>query len=158
VKKLVMAALVSAQLVVAAEPVAAADLVAREGPQMGAFAGLRLHVPLDATQRRPIRAGLAIAPTMARADSEGVVRSAIGEGFELGISGRQPPRLFIAGQDLRRLGAAQQNGEQEGERHGGPSTLGWVAIGAGALILVTATAGYFVFEDMMDCDPGDDCS
>jgi hypothetical protein len=158
-KRLTITALLGGQLLAAAQPAMAANLAQTQPQRMGAFAGFSLRLPLDGARRQPIRAGLALAPTMSSPGADGAVRTRIGEGLEFGVTGRQPLRLTLAGQDVRRLGAAQDNGqEQDGEEQGGPSTLGWVAIGAGALILVTATAGYFVFEEMMDCDPGDDCS
>ena len=158
-KRLTIAALVGAQVLAAAQPAMAANLAQTQPQRMGAFAGFSLRLPLDGARGQPVRAGLALAPTMSSPGTDGAVRTRIGDGLELGVTGRQPLRLTLAGHDVRRLGAAQDNGqEQDGDEHHGPSTLGWVAIGTGALILVTATAGYLWFEDAMDCDPGDDCS
>lgn len=155
-KKLVMAALVAAQSVAAAQPALAADLVGRDGQQMGSFAGARLRIALDGPrQERQLRAGLTLAPTMRIQDSDGASRLRVGEGVEFGIVGNQPARLSLGGVPVNRLaqGPAGPNGERRGV-----STLGWIGIGVGATILVAAGAGYLWFEDAMDCDPGDDCS
>lgn len=158
-KKLTMAALVAGQLSIAAQPALAADLTENRSQQMGAFAGFRMRVPLDGNSRqRQVRAGLAVAPSMHSHAMNGPSQLAIGEGLELGIVGHRPVRLMLAGQDLRRLGAAQDSEGEEREEHHGPSTLGWIAIGVGALVLVTATAGFFIVEDIIDCDDGEDCT
>lgn len=158
-KKLTMAALVAGQLSIAAQPAIAADLTENRSQQMGAFAGFRMRVPLDGNaQERRIRAGLAVAPSMHSRAMNRPSRLAIGEGLELGIVGRQPVRLMLGGQDIRRLGAGQDSESGEGEEHHGPSTLGWIAIGVGALVVVTATAGFFVVQDIIDCDDGEDCT
>ena len=158
-KSLTACALLAAQILPLGHAASAAELTEHRTQQIGAFAGLRVRMPLDGDIRqRQLRAGLAIAPTMHSRALNGESRLLIGDGLELGIRGRQPVRLMLAGRDVRRLGAAQHDGAQEEGDHGGPSTLGWIAIGAGALLLVTATVGYFVVDDIVDCDPGDDCS
>jgi hypothetical protein len=64
-------------------------------------------------------------------------------------------RLLIAGQDVRRLGAAQRSEGQEGERRGGgPSTLGWIAIGVGAAVVVLIGAVALCAADH-DCIPSE---
>lgn len=148
-KKVMIGALLAGQLLAAAQPALAADLVEQETPRMGAFAGARLRIPLGGmpgTQR--LRAGFTLAPTMRTQNAEGASRLGIGEGLELGIAGREPLRLSLAGQRLDRIGARRAN----------VSTLGWVAIGVGTLVVVTAGVGYLWLEDALDCDPGDDCS
>ena len=156
--KLVIAALLAGQWSTAA-PAAAAEFDRHAAPQMGAFGGLRVRLPLDGdVQQRQLRAGLALAPTVHSLAINGEARMRMGEGLEVGITGRQPVRVMLAGQDVRRLGAAQQTEDEEEERGGGPSTLGWIAIGAGALILVTAVAGFIVVDDILDCDSGEDCT
>ena len=152
-KPIVLGALVAAQILSCAQPASAADLTEQRNQQMGAFAGLRLRVPLDGDARqRQLRAGLAVAPAMHSRTMGGESRLRIGEGLELGIVGRAPVRLSLAGQDVRRLGAAQQGeSDEDGERRG-PSTVAWVAIGVAALVVVTATVGYFWLEDKIDDD------
>jgi hypothetical protein len=152
-----IAALLGSQVLAAAQPAVAAELTQTQPPRMGAFAGFSLRVPLDGIRRQPVRAGLAIAPTMTSAGADGAVRTRIGDGIELGVAGRQPLRLTIAGQDVRRLGAAQDSGGETEEEHHGPSTLGWVAIGAGAFLVVAAGASYLVMEDILDCGYEEEC-
>ena len=154
-KKLTMAALVAGQLSIAAQPALAADLTENRSQQMGAFAGFRMRVPLDGHSRqRQVRAGLAVAPSMHSRAMNGPSRLAIGEGLELGIAGHRPVRLMLAGQDIRRLGAAQDSEGEESEEHHGPSTLGWIAIGVGATAVILVGAVALCMEDS-DCDPSE---
>jgi hypothetical protein len=141
-RKSMIAILVAGQL--AAAPAAAADLVEAESRQVGAFGGIRVSVPLDGARReRPVRAGLALAPTVqARSLADGP-RSRIGEGLELGLTGDGRARLTLAGTRLDRLGAAQ--GEEE-EDEGGLPTWAWIAGG----VTVALGAGLLVFDHLMD--------
>jgi hypothetical protein len=151
-KPIFLGALVAAQILSCAQQASAADLTEQRNQQMGAFAGLRLRIPLDGDARqRQLRAGLAVAPAMHSRTMGGESRLRIGEGLELGIVGREPVRLSLAGQDVRSLGAAQQ-GEPDEDGRRGPSTVAWVAIGVAALVVVTATVGYFWLEDRIDDD------
>jgi hypothetical protein len=150
-KKLMIAALVAGQLLTAAQPAFAAELVDSHGQQIGAFAGARLRVPLNGNARqRQIRAGFTLAPTMRTLAADGHSRLRFGEGLELGITGRQPVRLLLAGQDVRRLGAAQDNDD----RRGGPSTLGWIAIGVGVAAVIVIGAVALCASDH-DCIPSE---
>jgi len=155
-RKLMIGALLAGQLVTAAQPVLAAELIEARSQQAGAFAGLRLRVPLDgdAAQRR-IRAGLAVAPTLHARSAGGETQLHVGEGVELGLVGRGPVRLSIAGTPVSRLarGGSGPNGERLGV-----STLGWVAIGVGAFLVVAAGASYIVADNILDCDDGEDCT
>lgn len=139
-KRMTIAALAAAQLLGAAGPASAADLVSAEETRAGAFGGLRISVPIDGVRRdvRPIRAGLTIAPTLQARNLQGETRTLIGQGFELGIAGRGPVTLSLAGTRLDRLGAAQDETEDEDE--GGISTLAIVGIGAAVLIGVVAAS------------------
>ena len=150
-KPLVVGALVAAQILGCAQPASAADVAEQRSQQMGAFVGLRLRLPLDGDAgQRQLRAGLAVAPTMHSRTIDGESRLRIGEGLELGLVGREPVRLTLAGQDVRRLGAAQQGEpDEDGERRG-PSTVAWVAIGVAALVVVTAAVGALWLEDRID--------
>lgn len=153
-KTLTIAALIGAQLLATAQPARAAELEPRT-QQMGAFGGLRVRVPLDRHARsQPVRAGLTVAPTLTSRDLRGRSEMRLGEGLELGISGREPVRLLLAGQDVRRLGAAQEGEQDESDRDGGPSTLGWVAIAAGAL-LIGLVAAVAICSSDTDCIPSE---
>lgn len=157
-KRLMIALLLGGQTLAAAEPAFGAGLAGSRTQQMGAFAGFRLRVPLDGDSRqRQVRAGLAIAPALQSRRPDGETRTRFGDGLELGLTAERRPTLSLAGTPVNRLGAAQDEGETE-ERGGGPSTLGWIAIGVGALVVVGATVGYLWLEDALDCDPGDECS
>jgi len=146
VKKLTFAAFAATQMLSAAQPAAAADLVERNSPQMG-----------GARDERRARAGLTLAPTMRVRDADGGSRLRFGEGLELGIAQGSPLELSFAGRRVDRLGVSPR-GNAPGGQHAGVSTLGWVAIGVGTVIIVTAAAGYLWLEDALDCDdPSDDC-
>jgi hypothetical protein len=149
-KKLTIAALVAAQLLGSTQPALAADLAEARTQEAGMFAGFRLRVPLAGEQnRQPVRAGLALAPTVqSRAMNGGEVRTRFGEGLELGFNGRQPVALSFAGTPVSRL--AQGPAGPDGHK-AGVSTLGWVAIGVG-VVAVSLFALYGL------CGSGEICS
>lgn len=143
-------ALVAGQLGLAA-PVQAAELIAAErlgGQQLGAFAGVRLRVPLDAERHERANMTLTAAPTLHVQQADGARRTRMGEGFELG---RREGRfgLSYAGQPVSRLvgGASGPEGERRNI-----SALGWVAIGVGALALVYVAA-IGVCTEVTECFP-----
>ena len=146
-KSLMIMALLGGQLAVAAQPALAAEFADARSQEMGAFGGVRLRVPLDGNvQQRRVRAGLTLAPVLHSRTANGEVRMRMGEGLELGVVGRAPVRLAIGGQDVRRLGAAQ--GDEEEDRDDGPGTVGWIALGFAGLVLVGAGIVYLMFEDI----------
>ena len=141
-KNLMVATLLAGQLSAAATPAMGAELDRHAAPQMGAFGGVRVRLPLDGDRSdRQLRAGLAVAPTVLTRTVDGETRLRIGEGVEFGIRGREPARLSLAGQDLRRL-AAQGDEDEDG---GVPT---WALV-AGGVVLVLG-AGLVVFDAMMD--------
>jgi hypothetical protein len=147
-KPLIALALVSAQLLAAAQPVAAAELGPAYGPtgsQMGAFAGARVRLPLDG-KRRELRATLTAAPALHSLQANGEQRTRIGQGLELGFEGRET-RFDLAGQPVARLAAGGE--APEGKRQG-LSTIGAVAIGVGVLLL-----GLFLLAE--SCRKGEIC-
>lgn len=157
-KKLTIAALVIAQTLAAAQPAVAAQHFGQQQRQMGAFAGVRLRVSLDGPQaERGVRAGLALAPAVRSQRSDGATRTQLGEGLELGVAPNRPVTLSLAGTRVDRLGMAPNGSAPEGRR-AGVSTLGWVAIGVGAAIVVGLGVGYLILDDALDCDPGDECN
>ncbi len=138
IRSLAIASLIATQLV--ASPAFAAELV-RDQPiaatETGSFAGARLRLPIggDTARERP-RAGLVMAPMLRSEAAGGRIATRFGEGLELGFGARrQGLALSVAGRPL-----TGQDGQLRGPR-AGVSTLGWVAIGVGAvaLILVAAT-------------------
>jgi hypothetical protein len=151
VKKLAIGALVTAQLLGVAQPAAAADLFERDTPQIGAFAGARLRLSLGGRrEEQRLRAGLTLAPTMHGRTAVGGMQLRIGEGLDLGVTGREPVRLSLAGTPVNRLG---QSGRGPDGRRLGVSTIGWVAIGAGVVLL--AVGGFYVWlvEEAGHCGP-----
>jgi hypothetical protein len=140
-KKLMIAALLAGQLSMAPSPAAAAELDRHAAPQMGAFGGLRVRLPLDGDRRdRQLRAALTLAPTLHGRSPDGETRLRIGEGLEFGIQGRGAARLSLAGRDVRRLGV-----QEEGDDGDVPT---WALI-AGGVVLVLGV-GWLVFEDAMN--------
>ena len=115
---------------------------------MGAFAGARLRLSLDREPRERVRAGLALSPTMHDVRQDGSARLRIGEGLEFGASDRRAPQLSFAGQPVREL--AQRGQGPSGSRQN-ISTVGWVAIGVGALALTA-----FLLYGL--CGSGEICS
>src|SRR5688572_31482974 len=93
-KHLMMTSLVAAQLIAAAQPAAAAELIDDKGmtsQRHGAFAGARLRLPLGGEADRKLRAGVTVAPIVQRADAGESRRIRFGEGLELGFAGRRTP-------------------------------------------------------------------
>ena len=127
--------LIAFQLVAA--PVAAADIV-KDSPmtssQTGAFAGARVRLALGGGERQgQLRAGLVMAPTMRSEsnDRRSVLR--FGEGIELGARQGSPLGLSIAGRPVTGPEARRLSGPRAGV-----STIGWVAIGTGVVLVVGA--------------------
>ena len=129
-KKLTIVALAAALSLTVAQPAGAAEAATAYETRPGAFAGLRVRVPLDGNARQQqIRAGLAVAPTLQTRATDGATRTRIGEGLELGVALRSPVALTLAGTRIDRLAAPDS-------RRAGVSTQGWIAIGVGTLIVL----------------------
>jgi hypothetical protein len=150
-KRLAGAALIAALV---GQPALAAELGSTPDRDLGYFGGVRLRLPLDGRRGEPLRAGLAIAPLVQTRSMQGEVRTRIGEGVEFGVAGREPLRLSIGGVPANRLvpGRSGPNGSRQGV-----STLGWVGIGAGAVV-VTLGITYVLFMEWIDCDADEECS
>lgn len=150
IRTLTAAALVAAQLVSGATPAGAAEIpgevASPRSQQMGTFVGARLRVPFDGAERAP-RATLTAAPALHSIQASGEHRLRIASGFELGVQGGDL-RLDLAGAPLSRL---VEGGETPDGRRGNISTVGWVAIGVGA---VAAT----IFTLYALCGSGEICS
>ncbi len=146
-RTLTIAALLAAQITVAIQPAAAAELI-RDGATMpsqaSAFAGARLRMPIGGGREKP-QAGLALTSAL-RSGATGELRFA--KGAELGFTkGHSGARLTLAGTPVSQL--AQGGRGPEGRKQG-VSTLGWVAIGVGfvAVVFVALIAA---------CSADDDC-
>ena len=152
-KKLTIAALVAGQLTMIAQPALGAELSLGRTQEMGAFGGMRVRVPLDGrTDQRRIRAGLAVAPTLQTRSAGGEVRTRIGEGLELGFNGDDRVHLSLAGTPLSRL--AQGQDSPDGHRLG-VSTLGWIAIGTGVVLVSVFVLGGLCLDGSI-CDQTED--
>jgi hypothetical protein len=151
-KKQIAGGLIAAMALSTAQPVMAAELAFVQDQRPGAFGGLRLRLPLDGPRRqRRLRAGVTIAPTMHFRNADGASRQRFGEGLELGLAGGEPVRLSLGGVPVSRL--AQGPAGPDGARMG-VSTLGWVAIGVGAAIVIVVAAGALCASDS-DCIPSE---
>ena len=142
---------VTAALLVAT-PVHARDWADQTtGRQTGAFVGAQLHVPLSGKTKERPRASLGVAPTFTRVSTRGL-HTSIGEGLALSITPRSKPQLTLAGARAdRALGLTAANGRATG-RGQGVSTLGWVGIGVGA-VLVVGVVGVALWADhVSDCE------
>ena len=129
-------ALVSAQTVAGA-PALAGNVVDQSGegsPRHGAFAGARLRIPFGGADAGNPRAGLAVAPISYRASLGGNQRMRFGEGFEFGFAGSARPQLSIAGQPASRFARRGVPGEKKANL----STIGWVGVGVGAVVVAGA--------------------
>lgn len=137
-KTLAIAAMVSAQLVVAAQPASAADLgdpQAVSSQRQGAFAGARLRVPLSGEKAGKARAALTMAPLLYGRQTDGAMRTRFGEGVELGFAGTDGLALSFAGRPVSQI--AEGRTGPDGRRLGTSTGKGLLIVG-GILVL---TAG-----------------
>jgi hypothetical protein len=144
-RKMLIAGLVAAaQMLPAAQPAAAAELHRDrvDSPsQVSAFAGARLRVPLGGGGEKP-RAGLALTSTLRSGDS-GELRFA--KGAELGFNGPNSKLdLSLAGRPLSKLAAGKSGPAGRKQNF---STVGWIAIGASAVIII---GGVLIFDYIGD--------
>jgi hypothetical protein len=105
-KAIAAASLIAAQLLAAA-PAGAADLAASGDPaqvRMGAFAGARVRLEFGGRRNGQVRAGLALAPFSRSQTMDGRTALRYGEGFEFGISGREPAQVRLAGYRIGQSG------------------------------------------------------
>jgi len=147
-KALTIAALVAAQVTAVAAPARAAEIVSAEMPrslETGTFVGARLRLPLDGARRAP-RATVTAAPALRSTQPNGDSRLHIGRGIEFGLDGDEV-RFDLAG---RPVGSLVRRGEAPGGPRQNISTLGWVAIGVGVVLVAT----FALFES---CRAGDIC-
>ena len=149
-----------ALLATSAQPLAAAELATEQQSRLGAFGGVLMQVPFGArgAEAAP-RVGLAFGPMRQSQSIGGATRTRFGDGLELGFGGgERGARLTLAGTRIDRLGLAPNGHAPEGGHRAGVSTLGWVAIGVGAAVVIGLGGTYLWLEDALDCDPGDECN
>jgi hypothetical protein len=148
-KKLMIAALIGAQLA-AAQPALAVESDGSAERRMGMFGGLRVRLSFGGNAgAERLRAGLAFAPAMHSRLANGESRLRIGEGLELGFRGREPVRFSLAGQDLRRLSA--QGNERAERRRGVPTG----ALIAGGIVLVAVAGVTWIALELEASDDND---
>jgi len=145
-KNYLLAGLVAAHSLVAAQPAAAAGFEEMTTAQSGTFTGARIRLSLGGRQHdRKFRAGLTIAPTLRNQAISGETRTRFGEGLELGFAGERPLTLSLGGRPVSRLLPGGRKSEDE--QRLGISTGGYVAIGVGVAALVGAFVLYDHYRD-----------
>ena len=146
--------LAAGQLAVAAQPALAAELEPGERTRVGMFGGAQICLPIggEARAQRPSFA-LGIAPVARSQRLDGSSRLRIGEGFQLRLRPQEQVELRLAGTRLDRLGIAP-NGNAPGGQRAGVSTLGWIAIGVGAAVVIVVAATAICVSDS-NCIPSE---
>jgi len=133
-----------------ASPPLVSDLSTTQQPEVGAFAGLRLRLPLGGPPReRQVRAVVTVAPTLHSFDDDRAVRARIGEGFQIGYRSDGQRTFSLAGYDFarNRVGAAQ-NADDKSD--GGIPTWAIVVGGITAAVGVGALVFFDALEDASD--------
>src|SRR4051812_26670740 len=149
-KSLTAAAMAAAASSLAVQPLAAAELPREAGGQIerGTFVGARFRVSLGRSDEKA-HAGLALTATQ-RAPGRAELRFA--KGLELGYAGDARLRLSLHGQPVSRLAPG---GAGPDDRKLGISTVGWIGIGVGVVVL--SVAGLYVLcGSGAICATGDD--
>ena len=153
-KSYVLAGLVAAQSIVAAQPAADAGIEELTTVQTGTFAGARIRLSLGGRQHdRKVRAGLTIAPTLRSQGIAGETRTRIGEGLEVRFVGKRSLGVSLGGRPLTRLLPGGRKSEDE--KRFGKSTSSKVAIGVGAVALVAGAIVLGVVISHSDDAPDD---
>ena len=138
-KRLMMTSLVAAQIALAAQPAAAAELIDDKGASAqrhGAFAGARLRLPLGGAADHMVRAGVTVAPIAQGMDANGSQRLRFGEGLELALAGKTKPVLALAGRPVGQI--AQGRTGPDGTRLGTSTGRGLLIVGG--VVIVTRGA------------------
>ncbi len=134
------------------------------GVQSGVGAQLGVTLKLDSKRAvrdsERVQIGFAAGPVMAVPDAKtGIVRRGIGSMAGFSLRPGYSATLTLAGQSVAThysvLGADEQAkdeaGKPEKKDRKGPSTIGWIAIGVGAVVVITLTAGAIALADAFDC-------
>lgn len=116
-KKLTIGALLAAQLLGAAQPIAAApldnDRIGMGEQYRGTFIGARFRVPFGGENAGQPRAALSLTAVDHGRRADGGVRTRFAEGIELGLSPNRPLTLSIGGASFASRLAAAQGGEEQ---------------------------------------------
>jgi hypothetical protein len=128
--------------------------------------GAQASITVQLGERRSVKRserlklGIAAGPVLAMRDARAIggIRQAISGMAGLSIRPGHSAQFSLAGQPvyrhLTRLGAAEEAGDEaektEKKDGKGPSTLGWIGIGVGALVAVTLVAGAIVLAPCLE--------
>ncbi|MGZ8998706.1 MAG: hypothetical protein ACXW2T_07620 [Allosphingosinicella sp.] len=142
-RKSLIAFIAATQL--ASAPAWSADLIEDSSitlQQAGSFAGARVRLPLGGTETEGgLRAGLVMAPTLRSEGADHRRSLRFGNGAEIGFKQGQPLALSIAGRTVTGREAQRLSGPRAGV-----STLAWVAVGTGVVLVV----GTLLFVDALN--------
>ena len=152
-RSFMLSVLAAGQLLLGAQPALAATLGPGEQTRIGAFGGVQVRLPLGGSRAEAPTASLGIAPVARSQGIDGTGRTRIGDGLQLSLQPNRPIELSLAGTRLDRLGLNPGGQTLDGPR-AGVSTLGWVGIGVGALVVVAGAVGFW-FHEAMECGPGE---
>jgi hypothetical protein len=163
-KKLTICALLAAQLLSAAPPLAAAplhdDRFASGEQQRGAFIGARFRIPFGGEESGRPRAALALTSVEHGFRADGRTRTRFAEGIELGVSPNRPLTLSIGGASFAsRLAAAQGNEEQPTDNRERQARTGRTVLKGLAVVAIVGVAivGGLFLAIAVACD-GNRCS
>jgi len=131
-----------------AAPVHAAPLEMSAGDvRPGAFAGVRLNVPLGGSKAARPRTELAIAPTLSPTSADGMTTTRIGEGVALTVGERHKPMLTIAGVRADTALGLRSEGQPNADHKLGLST-GWVI--AGGVLVAAGVYFAIIYKEAVD--------
>jgi len=144
-KSITLASFVAAQIFASGPATAASpDQMASAHVDGGMFAGARLRVPLGGASPPKPRLMLSLAPMMRSQSADGRVQLRFGEGMAIGPGEGRALRISLAGQPLSAF--APRAAKVDTANANGISTIGWVAIGAGVLLV----AGGVIFANALN--------
>lgn len=148
-KRLTMICLAAAQLIAAAQPAMAAELIDDKGAaasRQGAFAGARLRVPLGGGEKADkARASLTMAPVLHGRQADGAIRTRFGEGVEFGFTGTDRAELSLAGRPVSQI--AQGRTAPDGTRLGTSTGKGLLIVAGVVVVTLGALALLIVAQE-----------
>jgi hypothetical protein len=132
--------------------------------QSGVGAQLGMTLKLDNTrtvrESERVQIGFAAGPVMVVTDTKtGNIRRGISNMAGFSLRPGYSAKLIFAGQPVATrytvLGADEQAKDEankpEKKNRKGPSTVGWIAIGVGAVVVTTLAVGAIALADAFDC-------
>lgn len=134
------------------------------GLQSGIGAQLGMRLKLDSKRvvrdSERLQIGFVAGPVIVLPDARtGVVRRGISNLAGFSLRPGYSAKLTFAGQPVVArytvLGADEQAKDEatkpEKKNRKGPGTVGWIAIGVGAVVVTTLAVGAIIFADALDC-------